>query len=193
MNYNMIILISVLIILIIVFVILNICKYRSSENYANTTSTSVQPNDDDEFAHIDISNSSQIIDPHTSKSYKQDLDVLSDSGKFSYIPDGLRITQEDIAKLIANNKNRYLDDTLFANVITYENDNLDNNHFKYENTGLYKCLNNHKCSYCVEYGVTGTTMCFPEDHYDPTTEYYNPLKAVDEYKNPYKYESDYVF
>lgn len=54
--------------------------------------------------------------------------------------------------------NDLLDDSLFANVITYEND--DN---LYENgamLGIDKCAGQCKGK-CVEFGVTGVGYCFP--------------------------------
>ena len=53
-----------------------------------------------------------------------------------------------------------LDDTLFNDVVTYHND--DDPYSENGKIGLEKCLDN--CiGNCVEFGVTGTTLCFPSE------------------------------
>ena len=183
MDCNIIILISVLIFLILLFIVLNIYyKSKTTENYNNISN---------QYANINISNSSKIVDPQVT-SIEQNLDTINDAAKFGYIPNGLRISPEDVAKLSANKKNQYLDDLLFANVITYENDDVDNENFKFENSGIYKCLTNKNCNSCVEYGVTGTTMCFPKNHYNANSEYYDPKKRMDNY-DALQEVTNYVF
>lgn len=100
----------------------------------------------------------QNIDPIMMDTKKH----TSDAGKFLSIDSGMKISMEDIIKMSPNKKNDYLNDMLFADVITYHNDDLDNEHMKFENLGLGKCLKNPTCESCVEFGVTGTAMCFPK-------------------------------
>ena len=52
-----------------------------------------------------------------------------------------------------------LDDSLFSNVITYNND--DDPYARGKYLGIDKCLS--ECTGpCVEYGITGTGFCFPK-------------------------------
>lgn len=87
----------------------------------------------------------------------------SNTGKFTSIPSGLKIDMEDIINMTPVKQNKYLEDSLFANVITYTNDDVDNEHMTFANLGIGKCLKNPNCESCVEFGVTGTAMCFPKE------------------------------
>ena len=65
-------------------------------------------------------------------------------------------------KLNTNNQNKYLTEDLFKDVITYTNDEIDNRIMTFDNLGIGKCLKNKNCKSCVEFGITGTAMCYPE-------------------------------
>lgn len=87
----------------------------------------------------------------------------TDAGKFNSISGGLQISMEDIKKMNNNTRTKFLDTSLFSNVITYHNDEV----FSYsemtpEKLGINKCLNNKNCKYCVEFGDTGTAFCYQD-------------------------------
>ena len=118
----------------------------------------------EETQNQQIKNLTMIDDPimmdHTN--------YTSDAVKFLSIPDGLKINMEDIVKMTPSKQNLYLEDSLFANVITYDNDDVDNQHMSFDRLGIGKCLKNPDCESCVEYGVTGQAMCFPKNVFQET-------------------------
>jgi len=56
--------------------------------------------------------------------------------------------------------NDLLDDSLFSNIVTYNND--DNPYEQGSKLGIEKCLENCP-GRCIEFGVTGIGYCFPPD------------------------------
>lgn len=62
------------------------------------------------------------------------------------------ITKENF--LVGENRPHFLDDKLFQDVLTFDNDEDGR-------LGLDKCLESN-CGICVEYGLTGNAICFPK-------------------------------
>jgi hypothetical protein len=141
--------IGLVILVIIAFILLSLIIFNIPAKSSETFSETPQH-------YIDMITTN--IDPIVTNNTMH----TSNEGKFLSIPDGLKINMEDIIKMSPNKKNKYLEDSLFANVITYNNDDLDNEHITFNNLGIGKCLKNQNCESCVEYGMTGTAMCFPK-------------------------------
>jgi hypothetical protein len=59
--------------------------------------------------------------------------------------------------------NDLLDDSLFSNVVTYNND--DDPYECGSKLGIEKCLENCP-GRCIEFGITGIGYCFPPDEID---------------------------
>ena len=53
----------------------------------------------------------------------------------------------------------FLKDDAFADVVMYNSDIVGNTVTK---LGLNKCIENTNCHNCVEYGLTGSALCFPD-------------------------------